>query len=67
MNFLFRILEPSMYGGRQLRMGYDEFPGDVVPDLDPIPEEVVGKAEVLRALQYCWQEDLTTLTDIIKL
>jgi hypothetical protein len=45
-----------MYGGRQLRMGYDgeasEFPGDVVPDLDPIPEEVVGKAEVLRALQY---------------
>jgi hypothetical protein len=68
---LFRILEPSMYGGRQLRMGYDgeasEFPGDVVPDLDPIPEEVVGKAEVLRALQYCRQEGLTTLTDIIKL
>jgi hypothetical protein len=44
-----------------------EFPGDVVPDLDPIPEEVVGKGEVLRALQYCRQEGLTTLTDIIKL
>jgi hypothetical protein len=32
MNFLFRILEPSMYGGRQLRMGYDgeasELPGE---------------------------------------
>jgi hypothetical protein len=60
-----------MYGGRQLRMGYDgeasEFAGDVVPDLDPIPEEAVGKAEVLRALHYCRQEGLTTLTDIIKL
>jgi hypothetical protein len=70
MSFLFRFLEPSVYGGRQVRVNYE---GEAMtpigleqmpPILDPIPPEVVGCARLAAMIAFGEEQSLRSVVSI---